>query len=347
MRTLLTILAVLVLIIGSAALYITSTTGYFSTTENYSAGKVIDTYTLYGAEDIAISRSDSFLIISATDRAQVQSDKAFVNGLYFVDLTVDEPAPVLLTESLPDDFSPHGISLYKMNDAYRIAAINHSTDGHSIEMFTWKNGALTHDKTLKDPTMISPNDLVLTSSDAFYFTNDHGHPDGFMRFLEDYGGFAFSNVMYFDGNSYQQTAEDIAYANGINYDRQRQLLYVASPRDFLIKVYNEQSPGQLGFIENIDCGTGVDNIELDEKGILYSAGHPNLLGFSSYAQGKTEIAPSEVVRIQYNNPGDFSMETIYSEDGALVSATSVACPFGDKVLIGTVMDKEVIVLQFN
>ena len=124
------------------------------------------------------------------------------------------------------------------DSTHRIFAINHVGADHSIEIFDLYGDSLTHIKTLTDPTMISPNDVVALGPDEFYFTNDHKHTDGIKRLAEDYLGLRASNVIYYDGNSYTEVADGIAYANGINFDVDKNLLFVASPRDFLVKVYD-------------------------------------------------------------------------------------------------------------
>ena len=53
-------------------------------------------------------------------------------------------------------------------------------------------------------------------------------------------------------------------------------------RKFLVKVFSRSTDGSLEFIEDIPCGTGVDNIEFDEEGNLWIGSHPSLLTFSAY-----------------------------------------------------------------
>ncbi|MEX1382986.1 hypothetical protein [Lutibacter sp.] len=53
-------------------------------------------------------------------------------------------------------------------------------------------------------------------------------------------GFSLSNIIYFDGENYREVANGIAYANGINFNAKRNLIFVASPRKFLIKVYRKE-----------------------------------------------------------------------------------------------------------
>ena len=195
--------------------------------------------------------------------------------------------------------------------------------------------------------MVSPNDVVMLDENRFYFTNDHKYEEGVGRFLEDYGGLGLSNVVYFDGKNFKEVAKGIGYANGINYDKERKLLFVASPRNFEVKVYTTNEDGSLNFIEDIDCGTGVDNIEFDSEGNLWIGAHPNLLGFSSYAGGSSEIAPSEIIKIAYRGKNDYTIKQVYINDGNEMSASTVAAPYQDVIITGNVMDSHFLVLKPN
>jgi len=158
-------------------------------------------------------------------------------------------------------------------------------------------------------------------------------------------GLRRSNVVYSDGSNYGVVADKIAYANGINNDSQRKLLYVASPRDFLVKVYDCKQDGTLDFQADIDCNSGVDNIELDENGTLWIGSHPKLLAFTSYAAGSSEIAPSEIVTIDYHSQDEYEVVSIYENDGSHMSSSTVAIPYNNKIYLGNVMDDHFIILD--
>ena len=340
------ILFVLVLLVIYVANIFIST-GYFRTIENQFKGDIVKRIDLPGAEDITVSLSDSFAIISSTKRGVYPPTKVEIGGLYFMNLKDETFNPIHLTSSLTKPFAPHGISMLKTDSTYKVMAINHILDAHSIEVFRLNNNVLTHEKKLTDETMVKPNDVVMIDNERFYFTNDHGYTKGIGMLAEDYLGLALSNVIYFDGSTYREVASGISYANGINYDTKRNLLFVASPRKFLVKVYNVLDDGSLEFIEDIDCGTGVDNIELDAEGNLWIGAHPNLLKFASYAKGKEDISPSEIIKINYKGKNDYSVETIYLEDGATMSASTVTAPFGDLLLAGNVMDDAFLILNYK
>ena len=339
---------VLLLMFLGLAIFIANifiSTGFFRTIEKKFGGEIIKKINLPGAEDIAISRKDSFAIISSTSGRELPSTNKEFGGLYYLDLKNENYEPIHLTVNFKKPFAPHGISMIKIDSIYKILAISHTDNNHSIEVFELSGKKLEHLKTLKHPTMVSPNDVKIIDEHRFYYTNDHKYTKGMMRLLEDYGGLSVSNVMYFDGENYTEVADGIAYANGINIDKNRNLLFVASPRKFLVKVFKIKNDNSLEFIENIDCKTGVDNIEFDIDGNLWVGAHPNLIHFAEYAKGNKEISPSEIIKINYKGKGDYFIEQIYMEDGTEMSASTVAVTFEDLILTGNVMDKHFLVLK--
>jgi arylesterase/paraoxonase len=322
-------------------------TGFFRSIENKFNGELIQKINIEGAEDITISKKDSFAIISSTVRNKTPNKAQESGGLYFIDLKTDSYKPILLTQEFKKPFAPHGISIFQKENITTIAAINHTDKGEFIEIFTLVDTQLTHQKTLKNEQIFSPNDIVLLDENRFYFTNDHKYKNGIQRLSEDYLGLSISNVIYFDGKNYTEVASGIAYANGINLDAKRNLVFVASPRKFLIKVYQKNENNTLTFIEDIDCKTGVDNIEFDENNDLWVGAHPNLLHFASYAKGDKKTSPSEIIKIKYTKKDDYKIEQIYMDDGSKMSASTVAAPFGNTILAGSVMDTHFLVLKRN
>lgn len=338
------VLALVVLVIAFIA-HTLITTGFFRTVENKFEGSVLKKIALPGAEDIMVSQQDSFALISSTDRAVYPPQEEEHGGLYYVELKTGNFNVKHLTASFEKPFAPHGISMFKKDSTYTVMAISHTANGHSIEVFELIGDSLIFTTTLTNPAMVSPNDLVLVDENRFYFTNDHGYTEGLGKVLEEYGGLSVSNVVYFDGTDYKEVAYGIGYANGINYDPTRNMVFVASPRKFLVKAYTRNQDNSLDFVEDIDCGTGVDNIEIDKEGNLWIGAHPNLLHFQAYAAGKKEASPSEIIKINYKAKDSYSVERVYTEDGKTMSASTIAVPFGDLIFVGNVMDDQFLVLK--
>ncbi|WP_288369879.1 SMP-30/gluconolactonase/LRE family protein [uncultured Algoriphagus sp.] len=335
-----------ILIFALFVLYTFWSTGYFRKIQlKNNFGEIVQTIELPGVEDMALAPKDSFLILSVDDRAKRRSGKEGLHGLYWLDLTKFpfEARPV----KIPDDLTlfPHGISLLEIApNQYQLAVINHVEGKHSVELFSIQDGKVEYDRTLQDPLLISPNDLFLVGKDQFYYSNDHGNSSKLGVFAENYLGVAAANVGYFDGNSFRIVAEKMAYPNGLVTDLSGKKLFVASSRGFLIRVFDIQENGGLDQVEDIPVRTGVDNLELDENGKIWTGAHPDLMTFSAYASGKKEFSPSEILKISYKEDQS-SLESVWVDDGQTLSATSVAIPFGEYLFLGNVMDSKFLVLK--
>ncbi len=340
------VFGVLLLSLLGFVLYTFWSTGFFRNIENRFDGEILRKVNITGVEDMQISYEDDFILLSADDRRATHQGNPVQGHLYYMDLQDENPQPVCLTTDLKTPFHPHGISMIKTDtQKYKVYVINHVEKVHTIEVFDLYNDSLVFKETLKHETMISPNDIVALEGGKYYFTNDHAYDKGFGKKVEEYGGFAWCNVIYFDGSDFKEVADGIAYANGINFDKERNLLFVASPRYFLVKVYEVMPDGSLAFIENIDCGTGVDNIEFDPDGNIWIGCHPSLLTFSAWAASKREISPSEIIKINYKGKGDYTIESIFENDGTAMSAATVACPYGDQIYVGNVSDNHFLILS--
>ncbi len=340
MKKFLLTLLVLLIVLVSFVLYTFSSTGFFreiNNTENYD---VIAEIPLRGAEDLTISYSDRFMIISQDDRAGRRDGSYYGSGLFYLSLDSGGFKPKKISGDYKLPFYPHGISMLKLDSAhYQILAINHAKK-HSIVKFELFGDSLVYMATYRDPSMISPNDVIALDEESFYFTNDHGYTSKWGKLAEDYLGVAASNVVLYDGK-YQVVADGIKYANGINISKDRSQLIVASPRGFSLLYYDIKEDGSLIEDRSLDVATGVDNIELDQNGDLWVGCHPNLLTFASYAAGKKELAPSELIKVTGND----EVESFYVNDGSLVSASSVVAPFNGLLFVGTVMDDRLVVLK--
>ncbi|MEM9934632.1 MAG: SMP-30/gluconolactonase/LRE family protein [Bacteroidota bacterium] len=351
---LLRIIGLLLVLLVGYVVYIMSSSGFFRGIENSPKEMVLSTISLPGIEDIEVDYQEKFLILSSDDRAGRRDGQGQQGHLYKLDLTDSSSLPLLLTQDFTDPFYPHGISMIPLNDSvHRILVVNHiwgdefslAAKEHTIEVFDLWGDSLVHVKKIVDASMISPNDIVALDAARFYFTNDHGYTEGLGKLAEEYLGLAVSNVVYYDGSSFTEVADGIAYANGINYDGEKNLLYVASPRGFLVKVYEREEDGSLTFVENIDCETGVDNIEIDPDGQIWIGAHPSLLHFAAYAEGRNPIAPSEVITIDYTSKGNYKVNSLYIEDGSHMSAATIAIPVEGKIFVGNVMDQQMLVLK--
>ncbi|MEP1034098.1 SMP-30/gluconolactonase/LRE family protein [Ekhidna sp.] len=340
MKKFLLTLLVIILLILAFVLYTFTSTGYFREINNTKSYEVIAEIPLKGAEDLTISYSDGFMIISQDDRAGRRDGSPSQGALYFLDLDSAKFQPKIISGDYGFPFYPHGISMLKLDSAYyQLLVVNHAKQ-HSIVKFELFGDSLVYIATYRDPSMISPNDVVARDEESFYFTNDHGYTSKLGRLAEDYLGIGASNVIYYDGK-YREVANGINYANGINISENRSEVLVASPRRFMLQYYSIQEDGSLEHNRDLNVNSGIDNIELDENGNLWMGSHPSLLAFAAYAAGKKDIAPSEIIKVT----DGVVVESLYENDGTAMSASSVVAPYGDLLFVGTVMDNVLVVLK--
>jgi arylesterase/paraoxonase len=255
------------------------------------------------------------------------------------------------------DFRPHGISMYVPPDLRKepsltVGFVNHRRDWSVIELFDWHPGD-THLKwrdTIKNKFITTPNDLTMTSSEAFYVTNDHRHRfPGVWRTLEEYLQRPWSNVMYRNDRGKVTVATDgLAYANGIASKTLRDgtvEIWVAASLELCVKVYHQKQGGRvqsgsLRHMYDVELDFVPDNLDIDEDGAVYVAGHPKILNFIAERLNREGDwvhkikamfpAYSKVARI-VNATGEqafmghpYKVEMVFADQGKTFRATSIA-----------------------
>ncbi|KTF88429.1 hypothetical protein cypCar_00001290, partial [Cyprinus carpio] len=94
-------------------------------------------------------------------------------------------------------------------------------------------------------------------------------------------------------------------------------------------------------VQEVDVGSLCDNIEVDrESGDLWLGCHPN--GLKCVFHDPNDPPGSEVIRIENILSEKPRVTQLYSDDGSVIVASSVATQYGGKLLIGTVYQKALI-----
>lgn len=323
--------------------------GQFKTIEPHFDGTCNQISGLAGAEDITIHPTTGIAYISACDRRAVNAGKPGNGAIYAYNLNVSDPVLFNLTPNPGKDFQPHGISLYvDDNGKDFLFAINHAQGTHTVEVYELVGMLLYHTKTISDPMLVSPNDLVAVGPDSFYVSNDHRHVSGMMRFMEDYLKLRLSNVVYYDGSRFSEAASRVGYANGINISKDKKTLYLCAVTELSLHLYDRDvSSGKLSLREKIKLDTGVDNIEIDPSGGLWIGSHPRLLDFVAHAGDPSRLSPSQILYLSPKPSGGFSIEEVYLNKGEELSAASVASVRGKRMLIGSVFDPKFLDCQMD
>lgn len=304
-----------------------------------------------GPEDIQIDRARGQAFVSALDwRAVVAGKSGVRGGIYVIDLKAPQADWALrpVTANEPADFKPHGLSLYVGADGKRrLFVVNHAASGEAVEIFdVADDGLLTHVKTVSDPLLISPNDVVAVGPDAFYATNDHTST-GVWAKISDFLLLRNADVVYYDGASMKVAAKLLLFPNGINVSADGRSLYVGETLGAALHVYTrDPATGVLTPRDYTKLGTGLDNIDVEPDGSLLIAADPHMMAFITHAKDPAALSPSQVVRIEPATSGmGGKAGTIYLNSGAEISAASVAAGYGDVMLIGNVFSPKILVCK--
>tara|TARA_R110002124_G_scaffold169666_2_gene337210 strand:+ start:5953 stop:6999 length:1047 start_codon:yes stop_codon:yes gene_type:complete len=296
-----------------------------------------------GTEDITIDPASGLVFVSSDDRRTGER-----GGIYAFNL--DQRDTVWeVSGDAPDDFHPHGISLWTGADgSQRLFVINHRASfdtaggAHAVEIFdVGENGLLSHVESISHEALLSPNDVLAVGPRSFYATNDRAYHSGIMASLEAYFGLPLSSVSWFDGTNGDMAAHGIAYANGINISADGTELYVAELLARRVRVYDRDvESGALSANRVLPVPTAPDNIEIDERGDLWIGGHPRIFDFVAHAADAGAMAPAHAVRL---NPLTGETETaLLVMDGSL-NASSVAAMRDGVLLVGAVFDDHILV----
>lgn len=337
----------IILIISFLVLKTVWQSGTFTSVTNSVSGTFLKIEGMPGVEDLTIDQSTGIAFLSSDDRWSAMIHKQPVKGaIYKLDLNDSFPKPVSLTAGFSqEDFHPHGISLYQTQEGKKILfVINHRTSGNFIEIFEYRNDSLLHVESVSHELIISPNDLVAVGERSFYVTNDHNGKRSGWRNFKDLLGIGTGNVCYYDGNKVSATmVKNVKYANGINVSANGKKLYLAATTKRSIFVYDRDlTSGVLTLSAELETKTGVDNIEMDPEGNLWVGCHPKLLKFLSHSKDENSISPSQIIKVTDLGGGNFEQKAIYMNDGSEISASSVGAVYKNRLLIGPVFQRHII-----
>lgn len=335
-------LIIFLIIMAGAGAFIVRTyyfAGEFKSIQPHYNGECIAVHGMPGSEDITIDQRHGLAFISSYNRRLYKAGLEVQGAIFSLDYKGADHAPHALTTGFKSVFHPHGINLYQDPDGQTfIFAINHTKRGNSVEIFEYKGGRLEHLETIKNPLMISPNDILAVGRRKFYISNDHGSTTSPGRIIEDFIPLKRSHLLYYDGETMTIAAGEIGGANGIAMSADGRTLYLSATTEKAIKVFKRDiNTGSLTYQLSIPLGSFPDNIEKNEEGILYVACMPKALTYMAHKKSN-KPAPSQIFRVAKKGNNDYSVEEVYYDDGKNINAATVAAPFRDGMLLGASRD---------
>lgn len=297
-----------------------------------------------GPEDIVIDPATGIAYISGRDlraasAAREGQGTERPGALYRYDLNAPpgSAAPVNLTPDAPLSLQPHGLSLVRDGDGLWLLAVNHpGGDRHEVIRYRVTDEGLVEEARFSSPLLISPNDIHAIDRDRFYVTNDRGDGARVMHAVESFLHLPRATVVYHDGADWRLAADGIVFANGINGTADGSQILVGSVVERQVYRYDRAPDGSLALRDTLPMPMGPDNIDRAADGSFWIAGHPKLFTFVAHAGDPAALSPGMVVRTRLDAGGAATTEVL-RDDGSLISAMSVAAPWGrDRLLLGAV-----------
>ena len=339
--------SLLIFIVGFLTFKTFSDSGAFKSITPHYNGNCLKIKNVSGPEDITISKN-GLAFISCDNRRATLAGAHVQGSIFLYDLNNTLPKLINLTKHVNFEFHPHGISIYENENEVFIFVVNHRLIENTIEVFKLLKSKLIHQDTIRDSLLISPNDIIAINQNQFYVTNDHGNSSNLGKLFEDYLQLSKSNVVYFNGYKFDIVVSDLKYANGINLNKNKTKVYVAETTGRRISIYNrDKISNKLLYEHSIHLNSGVDNIEIDNKGSLWIGSHPQVLKFVKHAKNKVNNSPSQVIKIDYIDKNDYMVHEVYLDNGSELSGSSVASIYKNILLIGAVFSDYFLICDNN
>ena len=351
-KTVFKLLGILLLVSVIGTLYVLNRGGAFREIKPHFAGRC-DSLPLDGsAEDITVDRERGFAYISYVDRAALIRGEAVQGTIMRIDLNRVPLVPEDALLDRPAHLRTHGLSLYISPEGKRsLFVINHpvnrGTEPELVEVFDEvAPGQFRHRETFQSPLFNSPNDLAAVGPRQFYVANDKVLKGGLAAGLQQLG-IGGSPLTYFDGEEARVVVDDIASGGGINVSAGGGTLYVSETSGQRIRVLRrDPASGAVTELARIAVPTSPDNIDVAADSSLTVAGHANTMKLIMHFIKGTP-APSQVLRVIPDNDGNAAIDEIYLNAGDGISASSVGATYGNKLLIGSITDRKLLVCEQN
>ncbi len=296
-----------------------------------------------GTEDVAIDRTTGQVFVGADNTLKRLSHPVGKDGIY--SFSIDNPTVVrLVSENGPKDIKPHGISFWTDGIEKRLFAINHKSTGeHTVEIYLINTeGLLDHQKTVMFPEMYSPNDVHAVGPESFYATNDRSFNDSAQNKMLSLLGVPFGTAVYYDGKIGRKITGGLSYGNGVNGSTDGSYIYIAESVPKTIGVYaRDKVTGELESVRTISLNSAPDNIDIDEDGMLWVAGHESLFKYIKFIKNGT-TTPSHVVKV---DPVSGVLEDVFYDANGVISGATTGVSYKNKLIISAVHENFVLIVD--
>jgi arylesterase/paraoxonase len=241
---------------------------------------------------------------------------------------------------------PHGISLRKNPNGFdRLFVVHHppappgseQRSDSQVVIFDIVDDGLKFVRRVTTDLPYSLNDVVAASYEHFYATIDEGSITKVGRLFESYGRLARGGIAYGSTGQMTKVMGNLIYPNGIQINHDGTKVYVSESSGSRLLTYDRDiNSGVVSFDNDIDLGSGLDNLEWDMNGNLWIGAHPKMLDYVQHSANHENRSASQVLRVNLNE--QISVDEIYLSNGNPLSGSSVAAPYDGHLLIGSVYE---------
>ncbi|KAJ6609817.1 hypothetical protein B0H10DRAFT_2062606 [Mycena sp. CBHHK59/15] len=231
---------------------------------------------------------------------------------------------------VPSAWNPSELFIYAVNHRRPSDGGAKGADS-TVEIFktTVGNTHMTHLRTVRDPVILTPNDVVGSPDGAsFYFTNDRGSKTGLTRYMELLG-YAGGSVGYCHVKKGCKFAtQKVHGANGITRAPNNDTFYVSNSIFGGVTVFERQSDDALVKTHTIPTEHPLDNLSLDSDGVLWVSGFPDAIAVVKHMAEPSLQSPVSAFSIARNTgPGSFYGEKykvtkVFEDDGKVASGST-------------------------
>jgi arylesterase/paraoxonase len=269
--------------------------------------------------------------------------------IMLVDLNAAAPRPrAALAES--SELYPLGLSLYTSPEGVRrLFVIDRRPDGnHRVAIHEQTvTGAFALVESVPGGSFLSsPNAIVAVGPRQFYVVNDFGSRSPYARLLELFFSRPRAYLTYFDGHGKRIVADRLRVGVGLTASPDGKHLYVSEFRAKRIRVFErDAASGDLQPRETLALQAAPDNLHFDSEGRLLIAVHPKLLTLVRAIRNPERRAPTQILRFDPRAPESSRVTEVFADDGARLSAGSVAVAHGRRMLIGSLADRKLLLCE--
>ena len=227
-------------------------------------------------------------------------------------------------------------------------AINHRPDQDYVEMFDWNTAGNNLDLKHYNAVSVAQlgiigniNDVTITSRSSFYVTNDKFYNAAIGR-IGHYLGLPICKFVYYKDGKAIDVSSGYVEPNGVAIPPSGKRLFFTDPMSTAFYEFEiNQIDGTLKLLKTLILPTSPDNINIvSENEVLIGChvrSHDLFIYFTDPEHLKT---PSHLIRVfRKDINSEWEYETVFMDDGSLISGSSAGVYSNGMLYVGTVIEK--------